>query len=149
MTILSTTIKANMIEKGFAFTQPKRANEPLRFKAKVLNAADAQLKLLDAMNSNDELNYPSKGNSGKYWWSGRAVDGKRYVRAYQANRLVDADCEPIEADNTIASVRRVICELRAQIASTNDDDWLDVERTRAEQQRKAAQKAKERRAKKQ
>lgn len=149
MTILNTTIKASMLEKGFAFIKFERTNEPLRFKVKVLNAADAMLKLLDGYTSNDDLNYPSKGNSGKYWWSGRAIDGKRYVRVYQANRLVDADMDAIEAEDTIAGVRRVICELRAQIASTNDDDWLEIEQQRAEQQQKAAEKAKERRAKKQ
>lgn len=149
MTILSTTIKANLAKKGFTFSKRERFNQPQRFKAKLLKAADAQLKLLDAMNASDGLDYCSKGNNGKFWWSGKAIDGKRQIRVYQSSRLVDPNMEDIDALDNIAAVRNAISEIRAEIASTNDDDWLDVERTRAEQQRKAAQKAKERRAKKQ
>lgn len=149
MTILSKTIKANMENRGFTFSKRERRNEALRFKAKLLNAADAQLNLLDKMNSIDELDYPSKGNNGKYWWSGKAYDNKRLIRIYQASRLVDPNMDDIDAENSIAAVRQTISEIRAQIASTNDDDWLDIEKERAAQQQKSAGKAKERRAKKQ
>lgn len=135
MTLIQKINQKLASEHGMKFEKVARATEPTSFKTKVLAAADRQLKQLEKMNDADSLNYQSKGNSGKFWWSAKPKDGMRYVRYYVANRLLDPNVDQAAVPNSIAAVQTAIKNFRIQAADTSEADWAELERERKAQQK--------------
>lgn len=100
-----------------------RSLVPSTFKTKILVEAARQLSILDKMTEDHELNYESKGNSGRFWWSSKAKNNKRYVRTYAQNRLAGANDDAIVTDNTIVSVREAIVTLQSVVKNVPESDW--------------------------
>lgn len=107
-----------------------RSKTKTSFKAKILAEADRQLAALDAMQNDSELNYESKGNSGRFWWLSNTTDNKRYVRPYVQNRLVVATDDAVIADNTVAAVREAVVNLRAIVSDTPAAHWEIIKQQR-------------------
>lgn len=122
---------------GYVFEPVPRPSTTTSFKSKVLKAADSQLALLAKMRSASEMDYASKGNSGKYWWSGKAHNGNRHVRFYVSYRPLVKKADAARVENDVEAVAAAIAEFRRKAESKSEAGWEAV-RQRLDAERKAS-----------
>ncbi|WP_273145331.1 hypothetical protein [Oceanicaulis alexandrii] len=134
------TIFDELAADGFQLVDVQRTTAPTAFKTKVLAAADKQIALLAQKTDAAQLNYASKGNSGKYWWGTKPVNNQRLVRVYVANRLLYQNMQAIRVPNTVDSVRHAILAIRAKAEARSEADWEAFADRREQARKKAAAK---------
>ncbi|WP_421860053.1 hypothetical protein [Oceanicaulis sp.] len=134
------TIFDELAADGFQLVDVQRTTVPTTFKTKVLAAADKQIALLAQKTDAAQLNYASKGNSGKYWWGTKPVNNQRLVRVYVANRLLYQNMQAIRVPNTVDSVRHAILAIRAKAEARSEADWEAFAKRREQARNKAAAK---------
>lgn len=125
-------INAQLANDGFQFADAQRAAVATTFKEKVLAAANKQLDYLAKMHADSELDYASKGNSGKYWWAAKPTNDQRAVRYYVANRLLHPTSKVLHVPNNIAAVQRAIVAFRTQAEAMSEADWEAFSKQRKE-----------------
>lgn len=134
------TIFDELATDGFQLVDVQQTTAPMSFKTKVLAAADKQIALLSQKTDRAQLDYASKGNSGKYWWGTKPVNNQRLVRVYVANRLLYPNMKAIRVPDTLDSVRHAITAFRAKAEARSEADWEAFAAQREQARKEAASK---------
>lgn len=112
-------------------TGPDRSSKK-SFRRKIIDAANAQLRELARLAEPEELDYNTTGSSTRWWWSARAVDGRRTIKIYVQGALLEGDATGILVEDSVEAVRAEVERIKRYIESTSDADWEEEERRRRE-----------------
>jgi hypothetical protein len=107
---------------GHTVAPYKRPSQAPSFRQTLINAAKNQLKYLDQRKTPDQLNYPSRGQSGKYWWSSVPVDNMRIIRHYVSRKRLCRDDQLLYVPNDPAEVKKAIQQFITIVESLPDSE---------------------------
>lgn len=117
-----STILQKYAKLGQKIAPYKRPSQAPSFRKTLIDAANKQLKYLDQRKTSDQLNYPSRGQSGKFWWSSVPVDDMRIIRHYISRKRLCDDDQLLYVPNDPAEVKKAIQQFIEIVESLSDSE---------------------------
>lgn len=117
-----STILQEYAKLGQKIAPYKRPSQAPSFRKTLIDAAKTQLKYLDKRQIPDQLNYPSRGQSGKFWWSSVPVDDMRIIRHYVSRKRLYHDDQLLFVLNDPAAVKQAIQQFITIVESLPDSE---------------------------